>query len=708
MKYNLPNIRSLKDLEDYFPNVEIISNYNTYEKFDEFYYKIYYAICACFEIKECKQFYLKFKFYHHDEETYALPLNKMILNLNVWRPLIELNNIQKYYNKTIEILDSKFIASSMMSKTVRVNLEIKVLQILNDYGISFERTSELIKTVIERYQELSIEFSLINQSSIITLENIFLNDYIHNKKVQELNNLKIPEDMQTSDVENLLKDKMKILVNELGETKNPIWYISKAGKAIKDKQLQELFISYGQVPDVYGNVIPYTMKGNGFSTGYTDIPTYYVAATGARLSAIMNKEFMGKAGYLSRNLVLASRTISLSNKIYDCGTKHLLKITVTDHNFLKRLENKWYCEHLGDPLQLIHYDDCKHLIGKTIHIRSIITCAAGDEVCHVCYGQDSHLVMNMPGMGVFNTEVFSSFVSQNILSTKHLLFTNANTITYNENFQKYFKFISGDIFIKDENELNIENLSNYLLRIPEENITPINDYDMIECNTFGNNVNSPIYMYIKSEKRYEEILIVNYKSMFVDANSMKFFNLVTDRKQQRNYFEISLDSLVNDLDGRLLSISIKNNGLTDNLHDIMDMVNKNAPKYPDYHSLAQDMFDLITKANIPARHVQTEIILNRLIRDPENLYERPDFKKFEVPEYKILTLNQALLKSKAPTVSLSFQEIKRQLLSEEFYQKEGSSYMDPLYSSEIPTDHFKELVKERIAKENARRTEKSN
>lgn len=695
MKYNLPKIQSKKDLEEYFPNIEIICTYDTYEKFDDFYYKIYYAICACFENKDCQQFRMKFKFYHHDDEIYELSLPKMILNLNVWRPLIELNNIQKFYHKNIEVLNSSFISSSMMSKTVRVNLEIKVLQILNDYGISFERTSELIKILIERYQELSIEFATIKQASIITLENIFLNDYIHNKKVNELNNLKIPEDMQTSDVEELLREKMKILVNELGETKNPIWYISKAGKAIKDKQLQELFISYGQVPDVTGNVIPYTMKGNGLSTGYTDVPTYYVAATGARLSAIMNKEYMGKAGYLSRNLVLMSRTLTLSNKLYDCGTKHLLKVFVTDHSFLKRLENKWFCEHLGDPLKLIHYDDHKYLIGKTIYIRSLITCAGGDEVCHVCYGQDSHLVMNMPGMGIFNTEVYSSFVSQNILSTKHLLFTNANTIEFNDIFQRYFKFISGDVYIKDEADLNIDNLNDYLIRIPEENVVPVNEFDMIECNTFGNNINSPLYIYIKSQKSYQEIVIGNYKSMFIDSNSMKFFNIVTDKRQQRTFYEMSLDTLVKELDGRLLSINIKNNGLTDNLYAIMDIVNKNASKYEDYHSLAQGMFELITKANIPARHVQVEVILNRLIRDPNNIYERPDFKKFELPEYKILTLNQALLKSKAPTVSLSFQEIKRQLLSAELYEKTGSSYLDPLYSTEVDTSRLQELTKER-------------
>ena len=66
----------------------------------------------------------------------------------------------------------------------------------------------------------------------------------------------------------------------------------------------------------------------------------------------------------------------------------------------------------------------------------------------------------------------------------------------------------------------------------------------------------------------------------------------------------------------------------------------------------------------------------------------------ENPEYKILTLNQALLNTKAPTIGLSYQEIKRQILSDALYEdKDGSSYLDPLYADRISTDRFKKLVK---------------
>lgn len=705
MVYNLPHIRKVSDCEREFPEVIVISKYNTYDRFDDLYYKVYYAICACYEIPDCVGFKIRFKFYPEDQIIHELSMPKFLLNMNAWRPLIELNNLQQYYHKQIEVLDESFIVGIMMSDKLRVGLESKVLQVLNDYGIAFERSSELIKSVIERYQEISIEFALLDKSSIMTLESIFLNDYIKSEKIRELNNLVISQDIQTADVEEILRKKTQELITEFGNTKNPIWYISKAGNHIKPKQVQEMFLSYGQVPDVSGNVIPYTMQGNGFATGYIDPITYYIAATGSRLSAIMNKAHMGEAGYLSRNLILASRTMTLSRTMFDCGTKHLLPLTITDSTFLHRLENRWFTEHLGGTLELCHYETHRHLIGKRIWVRSLVTCAGGDEVCHVCYGRDSHLVMNMPGMAIFNTEVYSEPVGQNILSTKHLLFTAATKIAFSKSFDKYLKFNAGDIYLKErdewDNDIQMDHLS---IRIEEGNIVPINQNDMVEYNTFGNHIESPFYIYNNKTKEYDKIEIANYESMFIDASSMKFFKLITDKKSGIQYYDIPLDVLSEGLEGRLLSIDIKNNGLTDNLYAIMNLLNKDAGKYDDYSQLVQHFLETLIKAGIRCRHIQAEIILNRLIRDANNIYLRPDFSKFKHPDVKILTLNQALINTKAPTIGLSYQEVKRQILSDGLYEeKDGSSYLDPLYADVIDTSRFRDLAAKVRAEKEKRR-----
>lgn len=701
MVYNLPRIRTIQDCEREFSNVIVISHYNTYDKFDDLYMKVYYAMCACYEIRECISYKIKFKFYDSDTKIYELSMPKFLLNINAWRPLIELYQLQKYYHYSLEIIDESFIVNRMMSDTLRIGLESKVLKTLDDYGIAFERSSDLLQTVIERYQEISIEFSLLAPAGIFTLENCFLNDYMNSEKIRELNNLIVPESMQTADVEELLKEKYNELVTELGTTKNPIWYISKAGNHVKAKQVQELFISYGQLPNADGNVIPYTMTGNGFSTGFNSPSSYYVAATGARLSAIMNKTEMGTAGYLARNLILLSRTMTLSNTMYDCGTKHMLEIFVSSPTMLRRLENKWYCEYLGDTLGCIHYETHQHLIGKKIYVRSLLTCAGGDEVCHVCYGRDSHLVANMPGMAIFNTEVYSEPVSQNILSTKHLLFTDANKLSFSNSFHKYFKFSSGDIYLKEQdewdNELPFENLS---LRIEDSNVLSVNEQDITEYSAFGNTIESPFFIYNKKTKEYDKIEIINAESMFIDATSMKLFKKVIDKKYaDTTFYEITLDTLVSELEGRLMSVDIKNNGLTDNLYMIMDLLNKDGAKYDDYNQLAQYFFEMLINVGIRARNVQAEVILNRLIRSADNIYERPDFSKFKLPEYKILTLNQALLNTKAPTVAFSYQEIKRQLQSDDLYTtKDGSSYFDPLYSTTVDTSRLKELHKKLLEK----------
>ncbi len=704
--YSLPTIRTMEDCEREFPDIIIISNHNTYEYFDDLYYKVYYALCASIDAPLCKGFKIRFKFYPDDEKIYELSMAKFLLNINAWRPLIELNSIQKYYHKKLDILDESFIIGTMMSDKARVGLESKVLKILDEYGIPFSRVSELLKTTIERYQEISMEFNMTDISSVMTYESVFLNDYMRSKKIRELNNLNISQELQTADVEELLTKKTSELITELGKTKNPIYYVSKAGNHIKPKQVQELFISYGQIPNINGNVTPYTMQGNGFATGYVDPISYYIAATGAILSSIMNKAHMGEAGYLSRNLILLSRTLTLSRTTYDCGTKHLLPLTVRNSTFLHRLENKWYSEYLGGPLKLLHYEDCKHLIGKKIWVRSLVTCAGGDEVCHVCYGNDSHLVMNMPGMAIFNTEVYSEPVSQNILSTKHLLFTAANKLGFSATFDKYFRYNSGDIYLRDKEDWDSSIPTNGLsIRIEEGNVIPINQQDMIEYNTFGNNIESPFFVYNAKNKTYDKIEIINYASMFIDALSMKCFKLVTDKKTGITYYELPLDVLSSNLDGRLLSIDIKNNGLTDNLYMIMDLLNKNANKYESYAELAQDFFDNLIKAGIKCRNVQGEVILNRLIRDANNIYKRPDFSRFKTPEIKILTLNQALLNTKAPTIGFSYQELKRQLLNDALYEdKDGSSYLDPLYATEINTKRLKELashVKDRRKKNHA-------
>lgn len=140
----------------------------------------------------------------------------------------------------------------------------------------------------------------------------------------------------------------------------------------------------------------------------------------------------------------------------------------------------------------------------------------------------------------------------------------------------------------------------------------------------------------------------------------------------------------------------------------MDLLNKQRPdnEKMDIREMSNTFLDLLIESGIDANVIAAELIINRLIRSIENKYDRPDFYSDELEPYEIITINRALEKNKSPLVGLSFQNIKRQLLSDEIYEeRDGTSYLDPFYWTEIPTDNLKEyskIAREEMKKEKRR------
>ena len=125
----------------------------------------------------------------------------------------------------------------------------------------------------------------------------------------------------------------------------------------------------------------------------------------------------------------------------------------------------------------------------------------------------------------------------------------------------------------------------------------------------------------------------------------------------------------------------------------MDLLNKQRAEEIDetIDTMSQKFLDLLCESGIAANVIAAELIVNRLIRSVENMYDRPDFSKEELEPYQIFTVRKALEKNKSPLIGISFQDIKRQFLSDELYEdRQGTSFIDPFYWTDIPTDNLKE------------------
>ena len=85
---------------------------------------------------------------------------------------------------------------------------------------------------------------------------------------------------------------------------------------------------------------------------------------------------------------MIARTLSMSMEVSDCGTKHLIPYEIKTKKHLKKLNGKYYKLSMDDyDYSLLNFNKDKDLIGKTIYVRSAVTCALhGDHVCPKCIG----------------------------------------------------------------------------------------------------------------------------------------------------------------------------------------------------------------------------------------------------------------------------------------------------------------------------------
>lgn len=147
---------------------------------------------------------------------------------------------------------------------------------------------------------------------------------------------------------------------------------------------------------------------------------------------------------------------------------------------------------------------------------------------------------------------------------------------------------------------------------------------------------------------------------------------------------------------KLFEIVIMNNELTKPLYELMDLINSKKKNESDENinesidSVCNKFLDLLIEANIDASLVAAEIIINRLIRDPFNPYVRPDFGKDERPLCEVYTVKKSLKNNPSPTVSMSFQDLKSQILSDDLFTiRNAPSYLDSFYKINLSTENLK-------------------
>ena len=404
----VPVIEGTKDLKKYLKDTIIISDYMTshkeYEKFKE---KIMNLVRASFVIKECREYPVRFKFYPDDKKTMKLELRHFLINLMVWYPFVDL--------KEIRVMNPNMILNCY-EDIPRINqfLNEKILAPLKWYHLKSTTINYNISHVLNDLRRISGDFSIIIGLNISAP--MFIEAYNQNPRIKDLMEKSFPADAQPHEIERMLNEAEKDIVREFESMpNNNLGIILGAQTGVKHKQLREFAVAVGLKPTIEGETIPIVINNSLMIGGVSAPSAKFIDGLGARKSFVLNIGEMGRAGHFSKMITLLLRTISVSKTISDCDTKHLVQYDVLDNKTLKKLNGKYYKLDDDDDLRLVDAKTDKHLIGKTIRVRSAATCACGDKVCSRCIGHS--IIMNsdiMDGFAVYESEEI----------TKHLVMLN--------------------------------------------------------------------------------------------------------------------------------------------------------------------------------------------------------------------------------------------------------------------------------------------
>lgn len=675
---DVPYIHNTEELSEWLRPLYIIdaqlTDHDTYKIFMT---KMMNILKGCFVIYECREYPIKFKFTQKDPVVHELSFRHFVIHLILWIPFVELNDL--------DVLDESFIMDCKNDvPKVEDYINYKLISTLRDYHIKSTTINYDISEVLYNLRNISIDYSLILglNFSVPT----FLEMYKENDEIRDIMECSFDDNMQPHEIEQKLQE---LQDREIGIYKdipeNPIGVILRTGTGIKTKQFAEFTISEGLKPSLEGVTIPIPIENSTMLRGL-DRPSYlFIDATGARKSLVMNKKVMGKAGYFGKIVLMLARTLSMSLEVSDCGTKHLVAYEIKTKKHLQKLNGKYFKEHEDDnDLVLLNSSKRKDLIGKTIYVRSAATCALGDHVCPKCVGSTASTNIDIAdGLSAFESEEVTKVINQSILSTKHLLTTNSEVIEFNPEFHDFFEILGGEITPIVNNNEKIQNINDYGIYIDSVDVVKMDEMDN---DSLFNTCIANGRFYIRNIKNPSEkdILIqaADEKEIFVTELAL---DLMKKGKGVIRFKDL-------DDDDKLFEMVIMNQELTKPLYQLMDLLNKENKDDIDetIDTMSQKFLDLLIESKISANVIAAELIINRLIRSIEHMYERPDFSKEELEPYQIFTVSKALEKNSSPLVGVSFQNIKRQFLSDELFEdRSGTSYIDAFYKTEIPTDNLK-------------------
>lgn len=604
----------------------------------------------------------------------SLTIPDYFINLIVWRMIIATHrpiepehiffvntltqkSISNYINKNLIIKSRKVVDSKTLNNLIDDTLQN--FKYIDKFSLFFANTINftddiLMMKAIPEYRQLLHADQAIAETSLETANS---------------------EGMQMTDkiINYIVNDSKKCLGYEHG-----LVNAFRSKQSIKPRQYKEAVNSIGTKPDGAGSVFPHIMSHSFQNKGVSEPIDYYIDASAGRTAQIYTKRNTGDSGAYARVLGLNSiDTFLHSDPHYVCDTKNLIKYTILTKAHFKNVIDRYFrWSEDGTTSEddiLITSDMENMLLGKTIYLRSPVTCSSaayGHGVCYRCYG-DTAYTNDKINIGKFAAEEVSAQLTQRLLSAKHLLETLINKIVWESGFFDIFELNGNAVrVLPDINPKNI------FLAIDPNDIVLENeddsyseDNDNIIYNEYVKKFT--IISHDKSLNINKELFTKDLDDLYISVDLNEAIRNKSDTQDGKIIIPLSVLT-----DKDIFYIDIQNNELSKAMERLMDILNNSKITLAfDKNSIVQAYNDAIIDGDLESMSVHNEILIMNQIRSADNILEHVDWT---IPhaKYKILTLQQALLNNPSICITMLYQRLSKTLYSPLSFKKHGVSVVD--------------------------------
>lgn len=321
-------------------------------------------------------------------------------------------------------------------------------------GIDSHNAKRLKQAIWRTYNELyavsstellpySNSISMVDMAEILTDPQ--MDPLIHSRdKIAELVDRKEagePVVIDTKAIEDDItvnSDKIMKLLGTKGALKNQALTAYSNAGMLNKFQVPQTMLAFGVRTDVSDKIVNLPVASSAV-TGLRNIHEFAVESLSAKKSVFYNHSAVRRSQYFGRKQNLMASSIST---IYngDCGAEPV-PFNVTEKS-APNLVGKIIRTEDGKR-DWIRPDNYKSFIGKTVFIRSPLTCRHTDGVCEICGGKVIQNFNRKLNVGIESAMQNVEPDTQGILSAKHLIKANSIIHKLSRAALQYFVHTSG-------------------------------------------------------------------------------------------------------------------------------------------------------------------------------------------------------------------------------------------------------------------------